>query len=139
MRSEKIVSARADAGFWIGEVRGVTVDVQYHVDGGLANGRIWVCGGIIKQLQGFVICFFCAMGFGCSYGNGGDEHGDVDANRIVEESPNYLLNKADGLWRKRGGVVKIFRVLDSGAIDGLRPGVGGILSEFGVGMLELVQ
>ena len=49
------------------------------------------------------------------------------------------MNKTDGLWRKRGGVVKIFRVLHFGAIDGLCPGVGGILLDFGVGMLELVQ
>ena len=49
------------------------------------------------------------------------------------------MNKADSLWRKRGGVVEIFHVLDFGAIGGLRPDVGGILSVFGVGMLELVQ
>ena len=77
------------------------------------------------------------MGF--SNGTKSDEHGDVDGNFIVEESPENLLNKADGLWRKRGRVVKILRVLEFGAIGGLRPGVGGILSEFGVGILELVQ
>ena len=76
---------------------------------------------------------------GCSDGTDGGEHGDVDGDHIVEEIPNNILEKSDGLWRKRGGVVKIFRVLDFGAIDRLRPGVGGILLAFGVGILELVQ
>ena len=76
---------------------------------------------------------------GCSDGTEGNKHGNVDGNRIVEEIPDNLRYKADSLWRKRGGVVEIVCVLDFGAIDGLRPGMGGILLDFGVGMLELVQ
>ena len=38
---------RAAAGFRLGEVRGVTVDVQDHVAGGIANGRVRVSGGIV--------------------------------------------------------------------------------------------
>ena len=64
---------------------------------------------------------------------------DVDGDRIVEEGPENLLNKADGLWNNRGGVVDIVRLLDFGAIGRLRPGMGEILSAFGVGMMELVQ
>ena len=69
----------------------------------------------------------------------GDEHGDVNGNRISEESTNDMLNKEDCLWRKHRGVVEILRVLEFCAIGGLRPGVGEILSAFGLGMLELVQ
>ena len=113
--------------------------VQDNIAGGVVNGRIRVCGGIIEKPQGFVISFFGALGLGCSDGNKCDNHGDVDGNRIVKESTNDLLNKADGLWRKSGGVVDIFRVLDFGTIGGMRPGMGGILLAFGVEMLELVQ
>ena len=139
MRAEKVVSARADVRFRIGEVRGVTLDMQDHVAGGVVNGRVQVSGGIVEQPQGFVVCFFCALGLDCSDRDKGDEHGDVDGNCIVEESPDNLMYMADGLWRKRGGVVEIVCVLDLGAIDGLRRGVGGILSAFGVGILEIVQ
>ena len=115
------------------------MDVQDHVSGEEANGRVRVSGGMVDQPQVFVVCFVGALGLGCSSGTKGDEHGDVDGNHIVEESPNNLLEKVDGLWRKRGGVVEIFNVLDFGAIDGLCPGVGGILSALWVGMLELMQ
>ena len=132
------MSTRATEGFRIGEVQGVTVDVQDYVAGTVANGCIQVTGGIVEKPQGFVVCFVGALGLGCSDGTDGGEHGDVDGDHIVEEIPNNILEKSDGLWRKRGGVVKIFRVLDFGAIDRLRPGVGGILSVFGVEILELV-
>ena len=125
------MSARATAGFRIGEVQGVTVDVQDCVAGTVANGCIQVTGGIVEKPQGFVVCFVGALGLGCSNGIEGSEHGDVDGNCIVEESPNDLLDKMDSLWRKRVGIVKSFRVLGFGTIDGLRPGVGGILLEFG--------
>ena len=139
MRAEKLVAARAAAGFRIGEVRGLTVDVQDHVAGGVANVRVRMNGGIVDQQQGFVVCFVSALGLGCSDGTKGDEHGDVNGDRMVEESTENLLEKADGLWWKHGGVVKIFRVLDFGAIDGLRPGVRGILSAFGVGMFKILH
>ena len=117
-QSEKEVAARAAAGFRLGEVQGVTVDVQYHVAGGVANGRFWVSGGIVEQPQGFVVCFVGALGLGCSDGTEGDEHGDVDGDLIVEESPNNLLEKADGLWRKREGVVNIFRLWHQSPVRG---------------------
>ena len=60
-------------------------------------------------------------------------------NCIVEESPDDLLEKADGIWWKSGRVVNIVRILEFGAIDRLRPGIGGILLAFGLGMLKLVQ
>ena len=96
------MSNRASEGFWFGEVRSVTVDVQDHVAGGVANCHVRVCGGIIEQPQGFIICVVGTLGLGCSDGTKGDGHGDVGGDRIVEESPNDLLNKAGGLWRKRG-------------------------------------
>ena len=55
------MSAHADAVFWLGEVRGFTVDVQDHVAGRVANGNVRVRGGIIEQPQGFVICFVGAL------------------------------------------------------------------------------
>ena len=94
--------ARATAGFRLGDVRDITVDVQDHVADGVANGRVWVRGGIIEQLQGFVICFVGDLGLGSNDGTQGDENGDVDGDHIVHEIPDELLNKADGLWRKRG-------------------------------------
>ena len=112
------MSSRTTAGFWLGVVQGVNVDVQDYVAGRVASGRVRVRGGIIDQPQGFVICFVGALGLGCSNGTEGDEHGDVNGNHIIEESPDNLLNKADGIWRKRRGVVDIFRVLEFGAIDG---------------------
>ena len=51
------MSARADAVFWLGEEQGVTVDVQDHFSGGVANGRVRVSGGIVEQPQGFVVFF----------------------------------------------------------------------------------
>ena len=117
MRYEKIVSARAAEIFWIGEVQGVTVDVQDHVAIGVANDRIQVCGSIIEQPQGFVICFVGALVLGCSVGTEGDKYGDVDGDRIVEESSKDLLKTGGrylaeargsrqdfprtGLWRHR--------------------------------------
>ena len=99
-RDEKLVSACAAACFWIGEVGGVTVDVQDHVAGRVANGRVRVRGSIIEQPQGLVIYFVGDLGLGCCDGAEGDEHGDNDGNRILDEIPNDLLNKADGIWRE---------------------------------------
>ena len=61
--------------------------------------------------------FFGALGFGCSNGNEGNEYGDVDGDRIVEESSKDLLKTGGrylaeargsrhdfprtGLWRHR--------------------------------------
>ena len=59
-------------------------------------------GGIFEQPRGFIISFVGALGLGCSNGTESDEHGDVNGDCIVEESTENLLNKADGLWRKRG-------------------------------------
>ena len=73
---------------------------------------------------------------GCSNRTEGDKNGDVNGDHIVEESLNDMLNKADGIWRKRGGFVESVCVFDFGAIDGLRPGMGGILLESGVVMME---
>ena len=115
------------------------MDVQDHVAVGVANGRVRVRGGIIEQPQGFFKSFFGALGLVCSYGTEGDEHGDVNGDRIIEESTDNMLNKADSIWWKCGGVFDIVHVLDFGAIGGMRPGVGGIMFTFGVGMLELVQ
>ena len=138
MRANKVVSACTTAVFCLGELRGITVDVQDHVAGGEANGCVRVRGGIIEQPQGFVISFFGALGLGFSNRTKGDNHGDVGSDSKVDESTKNLLNKKDSIWRKRGGVVDIFRVLDFGTIGRLRPGVGGILSVFGVEILELV-
>ena len=115
------------------------MDVQYHVAVGAANGRVQVRGSIIEKPQGFVVCFVGDLGLGCIDGTKGNDNGDVNGDCVAEDSTNNMLNKADVLWRKRRGVVNIFRVLDFGAIGGLRPGVGEILSAFGVGMLKLVQ
>ena len=57
------MSVHAAAAFWLGEVQGVTVDVQYYVAGGVANGHVRVRGGIIEQSQGFFICFVGALVF----------------------------------------------------------------------------
>ena len=59
------MSARAAAGFWLGEVGDVTVDVQGNVSGGVADGRVRVRGGIIEQPQDFIICSVDALGLGC--------------------------------------------------------------------------
>ena len=91
------MSARAAAGFHIGAVQGVTVDVQDHVAGRLANGHVRVIAGIVEEPQGFIVCFVGAMGLGCSDGTKGDEHGDIESNHIVEESSDDLLYKVDGL------------------------------------------
>ena len=108
------------------------MDMQDHVSGEVANGRVRVSGGMVDQPQVFVVCFVGALGLGCSSGTKGDEQGDVDGNHIVEESPYNLLEKVDGLWRKRGGVVDIFRVLDFGTIGRLYLGRGFILLAIGV-------
>ena len=97
------------------------MDMQDHVAGRAANGRVRVRGGIIEQPQDFVICVVSVLGLGCSNGTKGNEHGDVDGDHIVEESPGNLLNKVDSLWRKHRGVVDIVRVLDFWAIGRLRP------------------
>ena len=84
----------------------------------------------------FFVCFVGSLGLGYINRTESDDYSDIDCDCMVEKSPNDLLDKADNLWQKRGGFVKIFVF---GVIDGLRPSVGGILSAFGVGMLELVQ
>ena len=60
------MSTRSTTGFWLGEVQGVTVDVQDHVAGGVENVRVRVRGGIIEQPQDFIICSVDALGLGCS-------------------------------------------------------------------------
>ena len=57
------MSNRASEGFWFGEVRSVTVDVQDHVAGGVANCHVRVCGGIIEQPQGFLFVEISGSGF----------------------------------------------------------------------------
>ena len=69
------------------------MDVQDHVAGRVANSRVRMRGSIIEQPQGFVICVVSALGLGCSNGTEGDEHGDIDSDCILGESPEDLLTK----------------------------------------------
>ena len=74
------------------------MDVQDHLSGGVVNVCIRASGGVVEQPKGFIACFVGALDFCCSIGTKGDKHGDVDSDHIVEESPNNLLYKVEGLW-----------------------------------------
>ena len=60
------MSACVAAGFLLREVGGITVDLQGHVAGGVANGRVWVSGGILLQPQDFIVCFVGELGLCCT-------------------------------------------------------------------------
>ena len=89
--TQKIVSTGVATGSRFGEVGGVAVNVEDHVTGGITDCDVRLCGGVIKQPQGFGVGLFCSFCLLCRNGAEVGEHDGVDRNRILQESSDDLL------------------------------------------------
>ena len=78
--TQKIVSTSAAAGTRFGEVGGVTVNVEYHVTGGIMDFGVGVSGRVIKQQQVVGVGLFRAFLLLCRNGAEGGEYGGVERN-----------------------------------------------------------
>ena len=98
--AEEVVAAGTASGFWLRKVGGVTVDVQDHVAGVVADGRVWMRGGVIDQPKDGAVGVLGGFGLlGCE-GAKSDLHGWVDGNGIIQEGTDDLLDEGDGLRGK---------------------------------------
>ena len=82
----------AAAGLRFEEVGGVAVYVEYHVPGGVAYLGVGLCGGVVEYPEGVGVSFLFAFYLLRGDGTKGGEHGWVDCNGIVKESPHNLLH-----------------------------------------------
>ena len=124
--SEVEVAANTAASFGGGQVGGITVDVEGHVTGCVAEVCIGMCCGVVEESSEGNGSGIGAAGLGCSKGAEGDEHGGVDCTCVEEEGADDLLEALDA-GRVEGGTGVIEgSQLDGGAEDRLYPSVGGM-------------
>ena len=84
MVANAIVATNAAASAGFGKVGGVTVEVQDHVTGNVSDGSVRVGHSIIEEPNGCVMgCLRCFQLLG-SNDAGGNEHGRVDSDSVVE-------------------------------------------------------
>lgn len=86
---EKTTSARPCFGFR--EVRGITVNMENHGAGRVADTGIGVSGSIIKELIGSFGSGSSGLRLGCGKGAKSNKHGAIDGAGIVKEHANDLL------------------------------------------------
>ena len=82
--SKKVVATDAAASAGFGKVGGVTVEVQDHVTGAVADGGVGVGRIIIKDPNGCVMVFLHCFQLLGRNGVDGNKHGGVDGDSVVE-------------------------------------------------------
>ena len=73
------------------EVRGVTVDVEHHPAGGVADRGIWMGGTVVEELSDGLSSGFSAFRLGRRKSAKGNKHGGVNGTSVVEEGANDFL------------------------------------------------
>ena len=75
------------------EVGGFAVDVEDHVASCVADGCVWVGGGVVQDPEDFVICVVC--GFGLLGGNGSkcNQHCQIGGDGIIQKCSDDLLEQ----------------------------------------------
>ena len=68
-----------------------------------------------------------------------NQHHLIDGDSIIQKGANDLLDQVDQFRREESRGVRVFGVLYGCAIDGLFPGMGGVLSALRGQVLEFVQ
>ena len=78
------MASGAFSGFGIGEIRGVTMDMQYHVAGRIADGHIRIGRVVVEDPNDLVVGLLggsvLLRGSGAEY----NDHGWIDGNGIVQ-------------------------------------------------------
>ena len=80
-----------------GKVGCITVHMQDHVTGGVADSGVLVGGGVIQQPKEFVIGVLSGSGLMVGNGSKGEKHGRIHRNCIERKGTNNLLEKGDHL------------------------------------------
>ena len=82
--AKKVVVTYPDASDGFGKVVGVTVEVQDHITGTVADGGVGVGHSIIQEPNGCVTVFLCSFQLLGRNGANGNEHCMVDGDSVVE-------------------------------------------------------
>ena len=82
-------------GFGLREVRGVTVDMENHPAGGVADRGIWMGGTVVEELSDGLSSGFSTFRLGRRKGSKGNKHCGVNGARIVEDGANDFLESSE--------------------------------------------
>ena len=115
------------------------MEVKHHVTGGVSDGGVWLVRSIIQEPYGCVTSFLHSFRLLGSNVANDKEHGRVDSDSLVEESANYLIHEVGGFGRQKELILVLVGILDGSAIDGLVPGMRGVLGEGGGWILGLLE
>ena len=88
-----------------------------HAAGMIAHDGVGMCGGVVKELSGRLLC-----GYGCSRlfvsdGVESNKHCTVNGPGIEEKTSDNLLDACDLVWREDWQVMVALSVLDFLAVD----------------------
>ena len=116
----KIPSGPA-AGFFDREVRGITVDMETHIAGVIADGGIGVGGDVVEELVDGFVCSGCCGGLFGGDCVECDEHRAVDCSCVIEEGSDDALDACYFGWWEDGEIGLVDGVLYFGAVVGAVP------------------
>ena len=126
-------------GFGFREARGVTVDMENHPAGGVADRGIWMDGTVVEELGDGLSSGFSAFRLGRRKGSKGNKHGGVDGASIVEDGANDFLESSEARGIKEGSSVGRLGELSGCAIGRSGPGMWRVLGTAGWLMLEFEE
>ena len=78
------MAAGAASGFGLGEIQGITMDMQDHVAGIIPDGRIMIGRGVFEEPNDLVVSLIGGSSFLCGNGFECNENGGIDRNGIVQ-------------------------------------------------------
>ena len=115
------------------------MDMEDHIIDRIAYGRARMGGGVVEDPEDLIIGLLGGLGL-----LGGDradvsKHGWVNGYGVVQQGPDDLLDKGDGLGWQDSIFVGVIGPLDRRAIHRCFPGMEGILGVCWRRMLELVE
>ena len=93
--AEEIVAAGAAVGLRFREVGGVAVDVEDRVASCVADGCVRMGGGVVQELEDFVVGVVRGFGLLSSDGSKYDQHFRIDGDDIIQKGANDLMDQVD--------------------------------------------
>ena len=93
------------------------MDMQDHVSGIIADGRIRIGQGVVEEPNDLVVVLLRGSSFLCGNGSECNDHGGIHGNGILQLGANDFLYAVDGFRRKAGGVIRAVSVLDGCAVN----------------------
>ena len=91
--------------------------MEAHDAGMIAHDGVGMCGGVVKELRGGLLCGECCSRLFGSDGVESNKHCTVNVPGIEEKTSDNLLDACDLVWREDRQVMVVLSVLDFLAVD----------------------